>query len=88
MATKKTYTHAVFSIADPLVKNLIEQAIYACKFRLKFPGFYRFMVNQRSKIKEQLRTELIKAYTLYDPELSADKLDENIEVILEERRFL
>ncbi|MBC68569.1 MULTISPECIES: hypothetical protein [Acinetobacter] len=88
MATKKTYTHAVFSIADPLVKNLIEQAIYACKFRLKFPGFYRFMVNKRSNIKEQLRTELIKAYTLYDPELSAEKLDENIEVILEERRFL
>ncbi|MDH0031533.1 MULTISPECIES: hypothetical protein [unclassified Acinetobacter] len=88
MATEKTYTHAIFSIADPLVKNHIEQAIYSCKFRLKFPTFYMLMVNSRSNIDKQLSFKLIEAYLKYNNEVMDDKLEENIGIILEDRRFL
>ena len=84
MATEKTYTHAVFSIADPVVKSHIEQAIYACKFRVRFPAFYRFMVLNRTEIKEKLRVALEKKYQHYNSETSK----KDVEFILEERRFL
>ena len=54
LATEKTYTHAVFSIADPVVKSHIEQAIYACKFRIRFPAFYYFLALYTTNFTEPL----------------------------------
>lgn len=88
LATEKTYKHAIFSIADPLVKNHIEQAIYACKFRLRFPAFYRFMVMNRQVLHSQLYLELEKAYLLNNVEITSENLEQEIESILEDRRFL
>lgn len=88
LATEKKYKHTIFSIADPLIKNHIEQAINACKFRLKFPAFYDFMVRNRFKIKCDLFVELEKIYLLNRVEITQEELEQDIECILEERRFL
>lgn len=88
MATEKTYNHAIFSIADPLIKNHIEKAIYACRFRLRFPAFYNFMVMNRQVLHSQLYLDLEKAYLLNKVEIPSENLEQEIESILEERRFL
>lgn len=88
LATEKTYTHAVFSIADPVVKSHIEQAIYACKFRIRFPAFYYFLVNARTVIKNQLFMAVAEKYELYKPEITDENLELDVEAILEERRLL
>lgn len=88
MATEKTYKHAIFSIADPVVKSHIEQAIYACKFRIRFPAFYHFLVVARTVIKNQLFMTVAEKYELYNPEITDEKLELDVEFILEERRLL
>lgn len=88
MATEKTYKHAVFSIADPLVKRHIEQALFACKFRIRFPAFYQFLVETRIVIKNQLLISVEEKYKIYKPEIADEELEHHVEVILEERRLL
>lgn len=87
MATDKTYSHALFSTADPLVKNHLEQSLYACNFRLKFPHFFQFLVKMKPALEKTLRQKLIywyaRKYRNFCPQYLVD-----INFILNERRFL
>ena len=86
--SKKTYDNKLSEVVEPVVKNLVEQAIHARRFRMRFPSFFNTFLEYKDGIRKVLFYKLYPYMRNYNKDASDTKIKEDISIVLHQRHFL
>lgn len=82
------FNNVISNVASPVVKNLVEQAIHARKFKMRFPAFFMYLTEQKMEIAGQLIQHLLPYIKYNDPKAGINKNIADITEIIINRRQL
>ncbi|WP_151778468.1 hypothetical protein [Acinetobacter brisouii] len=82
------FNNVISNVASPVVKNLVEQAIHARKFKMRFPEFFKYFEDEILNIDGFLFWILKVWLASYHQDAPEAHLEKDALFILRERRLL